>query len=134
MSTQDAEQPDPADDSPVQARKMDRGVRLLDILNRVVPAEEEWESKTIHDVGDPGRSAALDVLGQVIPHVAYQQDTIDEWKHSFLKQRPSRRGDSNSIGREDVFGTIQAAFGGKPGDDDHGGSLIVKGMADDSDD
>lgn len=132
-----AEDPDPEpDESPVSAAKMDRGVRLLDILNRIIPGQDDWGAKTIHDIGDPGRSATLGQVGELAPHVSHHQDVIDAWKADFLKERTSRRGEdmATSIARKDMKEITQAAFGQSPNDDDHGGSLIVKGTAADLDD
>lgn len=130
MAAQDGEE---STSSPVSAMKMDRGVNLLDILNRSVPEQDDWDSKTIHDVADPGRVAALRVIGQVIPHIHYQQDTINEWLEVFMKNRTSRKGEDTSISRREIYQTIQAAFGVGQ-EDNQSGSIIVKGTAADLED
>lgn len=124
------------DSSPVSAAKMDRGVRLLDILNRIIPGQDDWGAKTIHDVGDPGRSATLSQIGELAPHVAHHQDIIDAWKNDFLKERTSRRGEdmSTSMSRKDMKEITMAAFGQSSGEDEKGGSIILKGTAADLDD
>lgn len=97
----------------VEAIKVDQGIGKLDILNRSIPAEDDWEAKTFYDLNDPYRIAALKNMSSILPCSSHQQDIIDEFIDDFIKNKTSIGGQA----REDMYSTIRAAFGQQQDDD-----------------
>lgn len=99
-------------------RPSPRGLERLDLVDAYLPEEDEWEAKTILDVGDPARVAALDVFDRLFPSCAHQQDIRSRFVEMWMKSRISRSikddGYTQGQSRKDFKELLMATFGQGP--------------------
>lgn len=108
----------------------ERGPQRLDMVDKVIPERDDWDAKTNLEKEDAWRVAALRNIGDLIPSVEHQQDTIDEWLDDYMKNKTSEEGKS----RKDIFSTVRSLFGGNREGEGSGAGLVVKGLGGDVDD
>lgn len=105
-----------------------RGPDREGMVNEYVPEQEDWTAKTMLDVNDPARVAALRNIDQLFPEVAHHQPIIDQFLDDYLKARTSVAGQS----RRDYKDIFMSMFGGTKEDDT--GSMLAQALASDLDD
>lgn len=67
-----------------------RGPEKLDLVNEYLADKEDWPAKTVLDVGDPRRLAALTQFHRLFPSCSHQQPILDEFLETWMKARTSR--------------------------------------------
>lgn len=93
-----------------------------------LPEQDDWLSKTVLDLNDPGRVAALSQIGTMYPEVEGLQPLIDKFLHDLERGRTSIGGQS----RDDYRAIFQSMYGGGP--EDSAGNKLAEALAADLND
>lgn len=105
-----------------------RGPDREGMVNEFLPGQEDWPAKTVLDVNDPARVAALRNFDELFPECSHHQPVIDDFLDEFLKSRTSVAGQS----RRQFVDILMSMFGGKQ--DDDSGSMLAEALAADIND
>lgn len=94
-----------------------------EMMASYLPEQDDWLAKTILELNDPGRIAALSQFGTMFPEVEDLQPVIDEFLDELMRGRTSQGGAS----REDYRKIFMSMYGGNP--DDSAGSQLAAALA-----
>lgn len=92
------------------------------------PAEDEQQGKTILDINDPGRVAAIKQLPRLFPEIEEMGPVLDDFLDDFMQSRTSVQGKS----RDEIKDILVSMYGGSP-DGDSGG-VVLKALGADEED
>lgn len=121
---------EPADDPGVTYTAGKRGPDREDMVASYLPEQEDWLAKTVLEVNDPGRIAALREFETIFPEVGDLQPVIDEFLDRFLKGKTSIAGASRSE-YQDIF---MSMYGGNNKESKKAGQMLADAFAADLDD
>lgn len=94
------------------------------MANEFLPAREDWAAKTVLDLNDPARVAALYEMDKLFPEIAHQQPVINNFLQNYLKSRTSVGGQS----RHQFVDILMSMFGGAR-DEDNAGEMLQEALA-----
>lgn len=126
--TDDSDGDDASEDLGVSYRAGSKGPDREDMMASYLPEQDDWLAKTILELNDPGRIAALGQFDTMFPEVEDLQPVIDEFLDQLLRGRTSTGGAS----RDDYRKIFTAMYGGAPEDDT--GSKLAAALAADLED
>lgn len=113
------------DDHGVSYGVSSKGPDREDMVSEYLPAKEDWTSKTVLDLNDPGRVAVLRNIDKLFPECEHHQEVIDVFLDQFLRGRTSIDGRS----REEYNRIFESMYGGTG--DDSKGSMLSQALAED---
>lgn len=98
---------------PRYVETVDNSVGPNEMASQYLPDSDAHIEKTLLDVNDPARVAALRNMGKMFPEVRDLQDVIDDFVDDFVRSRPSVGGES----REEYTGILKSMYGNHENDD-----------------
>lgn len=128
QATKDGESTDEQLDVSYSAGR--RGPDREDMVSSYIPEQEDWLAKTVLDINDPGRIAALREFGTIFPEVEDLQPVIDEFLDRFLRGKTSLGGMSRGE-YQDIF---MSMYGGKNDSGKKAGQMLAEAFAADLND
>lgn len=102
-----------------------RGPNREDMVSSYLPAAEDWPAKTVLELNDPGRIAALAQFDRLFPEVEDLQPVINEFLDQFLRAKTSVAG----MSRSEYQSIFESMYGGRPNDDKKVGQMLAEAFA-----
>lgn len=96
-----------------------QGPNREDMVASYLPEQDDWLAKTVLEMNDPGRVAALKQFGTLFPEVEDLDPVIEEFLHDLLRGQTSIAGSS----RNEFQRIFESMYGGHPESDDTGSML-----------
>lgn len=106
-----------------------RGIGKNEMVEGYLPGEDHWAAKTLLDLEDPARVAALRQFDEMFPEAAELQPVLDGFLDEFLPAKTSIGGAS----REEAQSIFEAMFGAG-GDEKQKGRVLAEAFGVDVDD
>lgn len=113
------------DDIGVSYRVGRRGPDREDMVSSYLPAAEDWPAKTVLELNDPGRIAALAQFDRLFPEVEDLQPVIDEFLDRFLRAKTSVGG----MSRREYQDIFMSMYGGKNTESKKAGQMLAEAFA-----
>lgn len=124
QTTQETDGED-ADDIGVTYRAGRRGPDREDMVSSYLPEQDDWLAKTVLELNDPGRIAALREFETIFPEVGDLQPVIDEFLDRFLKGKTSIKG----MGRGEYLDIFTSMYGGTNKESRKAGQMLAEAFA-----
>ena len=117
------------DSAPARALFEQSSVDRDEMAENYLPESEDWDAKTVLDLGDPAAVSALRQLGVMFPEVDDLQPLVDSFLADYTKSKTSVGGAS----RDEYKSILVSMYGGNI-DEETARGAFVDAMAGDLDD
>lgn len=126
---EEEEETSPLEEVGVQWRTQERGPDREGMVSNYLPDQDDWLAKTVLELNDPGRIAALIEFYRIFPEVEDLQPVIDEFLEQFLRGKTSVGGAS----RSEYQRIFESMYGGGNSETKKAGQMLAEAVAADID-